>query len=154
MTGRESTDRTSPLNIDEMLSAARVRLRRLSPDEAYDAIAKTKAVHVDIRPEDRRTSEGGIFGALVVERNVLEWRFAPTSSARLAAAHDHDVQVILFCSEGYTSSLAAAALQDLGLWRATDIVGGFHVWRTKGLPTPAVVDTVEISDDQSSGLLN
>lgn len=132
---RESTDRTSALSIEEVLSAARVRLRRLSPDEAYEAIAKTQAVLVDIRPEGQRAIEGGIPGALIVERNVLEWRFDPASSVRLAVARDHDVQVILFCSEGYTSSLAAAALQDLGLWRATDMVGGFHAWRAKGLPT-------------------
>ncbi len=75
-----------------------------------------------------------IAGALVVERNVLEWRFDPASSTRLPVATDHDIQVIVFCSEGYTSSLAAAALQDLGLWRATDVVGGFHAWRAAGLP--------------------
>jgi rhodanese-related sulfurtransferase len=71
---------------------------------------------------------------LVVERNVLEWRFDPTSSARLPVATDHDVQVIVFCSEGYASSLAAAGLKDLGLWRATDVVGGFVAWRAAGLP--------------------
>ncbi len=89
----------------------------------------------DIRPESQRAIEGSIAGALVVERNVLEWRFDPDSSTRLPVATDHDLQVIVFCSEGYTSSLAAAALQDLGLWRATDVVGGFHAWRASGLPT-------------------
>jgi rhodanese-related sulfurtransferase len=79
--------------------------------------------------------EGSIEGALVVERNVLEWRFDPTSSARLPVANSHDLKVILFCSQGYTSSLEAAALQDLGLWRATDMVGGFHAWCATGLPT-------------------
>jgi rhodanese-related sulfurtransferase len=64
----------------------------------------------------------------------LEWRFDPTSTARLPVATDHGVQVIVFCSEGYTSSLAAASLQDLGLWRATDMVGGFEAWRGAGLP--------------------
>jgi len=71
---------------------------------------------------------------LIVERNVLEWRFDPASSARLPVATDHDLQVIVFCSESYASSLAAAALQDLGLWRATDMIGGLHAWRTAGLP--------------------
>ena len=122
-------------SIEQMLSAARARLRRLSPDEAYEAATKTEAVLVDIRPEGQRAIEGSIPGALIVERNVLEWRFDPASSARLPVADDHDIQVIVFCSEGYTSSLAAAALQDLGLWRATDIVGGFHAWRVAGLPT-------------------
>jgi rhodanese-related sulfurtransferase len=121
--------------IDEMLAAARARLRRLSPDEAYDAVTDSGAILVDIRPERQRTIEGSIPGALIVERNVLEWRFDPASSARLPVATDHDLQVIVFCSEGYTSSLAAAALQDLGLWRATDVVGGFHAWRKAGLAT-------------------
>ncbi len=127
-------DRTSALSIEQVLSAARGRLRRLSPDKAYEAVAKTEAILVDIRPESQRAIEGSIAGALVVERNVLEWRFDPASSARLPVVTDHDLEVIVFCSEGYTSSLAAAALQDLGLWRATDIVGGFHAWRATGLP--------------------
>src|ERR1700728_3686481 len=127
-------DRTGALSIEQVLSAARARLLRLSPDEAYGAMVKTEAILVDIRSEGQRAIEGGIAGALVVERNVLEWRFDPASSARLPGATDHDVQVIVFCSESYTSSLAAAALQDLGLWRATDIVGGFDAWRAAGLP--------------------
>ena len=127
--------RTGALSIEQLLSAARARLRRLSPDEAYEAAETTEAILVDIRPESQRAIEGSIAGALVVDRNVLEWRFDPASSARLPVATDHDLQVIVFCSEGYTSSLAATALQDLGLWRATDIVGGFHAWRASGLPT-------------------
>lgn len=126
--------RTGALSIEQILSVARARLRRLSPDEVYEAVAKTGATLVDIRPEAQRAIEGSVPGALTVERNVLEWRFDPASNARLAVATDHDLQVIVFCSEGYTSSLAAAALQDLGLWRATDVVGGFHAWRAAGLP--------------------
>jgi rhodanese-related sulfurtransferase/mannose-6-phosphate isomerase-like protein (cupin superfamily) len=126
--------RTGALTIDQVLSAARARLRRMSPEEVYAAIDKNDAILVDIRPESQRVIEGTIPGALVVERNVLEWRFDPASSARLPVATDHDVEVIIFCSEGYTSGLAAAALQDLGLWRATDMVGGFQAWRAAGLP--------------------
>jgi rhodanese-related sulfurtransferase len=122
------------LSIELVLSAARDRLRRLSPDEAYEEMANTEAILVDIRPESQRATEGSIAGALIVERNVLEWRFDPASNTRLPIATDHDIQVIVFCSEGYTSSLAAAALQELGLWRATDMVGGFHAWRASGLP--------------------
>ena len=129
------TNRPDALSSEQILAAARARLQRLSPDEAYEAAAKTEAILVDIRPEGHRAIEGGIPGALIVERNVLEWRFDPASSARLPVATDHDIQIIVFCSEGYTSSLAAATLQDLGLWRATDIVGGFHAWRATGLPT-------------------
>jgi rhodanese-related sulfurtransferase len=136
---------TGALSIEQMLSAARARLGRLSPDEAYEAVAKAEAILVDIRPEGQRAIEGSIPGALIVERNVLEWRFDPTSRARLPIASDHDLQVIVFCSEGYTSSLAAASLQDLGLWRATDIVGGFHAWRAAGLP---IVPRSKASQDQ------
>jgi rhodanese-related sulfurtransferase/mannose-6-phosphate isomerase-like protein (cupin superfamily) len=131
---KKTVDRVGATSIEQMLAAARGRLRRLSPDEAHEAVANTEAILVDIRSASQRAIEGSIQGALVVERNVLEWRFDPTSSARLPLATDHDLQVIVFCSEGYTSSLAAAALQDLGLWRATDIVGGFHAWRETGLP--------------------
>jgi rhodanese-related sulfurtransferase len=131
---RKPLDWAGALSIEQVLSAARARLRRLSPDEAYEAMAKTEAILVDIRPEGQRAIEGSIAGALVVERNVLEWRFDPACSARLPVATDHDIQVIVFCSEGYTSSLAAVALQDLGLCRATDMIGGFQAWRTMGLP--------------------
>jgi rhodanese-related sulfurtransferase/mannose-6-phosphate isomerase-like protein (cupin superfamily) len=131
---RKPVDRTDPLSIEQVLSAARARLRRLSPNEAYEAAANREAILVDIRPESQRAIEGAIAAALVVERNVLEWRFDPASSTRLPVATHHDLQVIVFCSEGYTSSLAAAALQNLGLYRATDIVGGFHAWRATGLP--------------------
>jgi rhodanese-related sulfurtransferase/mannose-6-phosphate isomerase-like protein (cupin superfamily) len=130
----QPANHSGALRIEEVLSAARARLHRLSPDEACEAVAKTEAILVDIRPEGQRAIEGSIPSALVVERNVLEWRFDPASSSRLSIATDHDLQVIVFCSEGYSSSLAAAALQDLGLWRTTDVVGGFHAWRAAGLP--------------------
>jgi rhodanese-related sulfurtransferase/mannose-6-phosphate isomerase-like protein (cupin superfamily) len=131
---RRPLDRTGTLSIEQVLSAARARLRRLSPDEAYEAMIKTEATLVDIRSEGQRAIEGSIGDAVVVDRNVLEWRFDPASSARLPVATDHDIQVIVFCSEGYTSSLAAIALQDLGLCRATDMIGGFQAWRAMGLP--------------------
>jgi rhodanese-related sulfurtransferase/mannose-6-phosphate isomerase-like protein (cupin superfamily) len=128
-------DRPGIQGVGEMLAAARARLQRLSPDDAYEALATAKAVLVDIRPAAQRALEGSIAGALIVERNVLEWRFDPASDARLPVATGHDLQVIVFCSEGYASSLAAAALQDLGLLRATDMVGGFKAWRANSLPT-------------------
>ena len=119
--------------IDELLAAARARLHRVSPNEAAAAVARG-AVLVDTRPEWQRRAEGEIPGALVIERNHLEWRLDPTSDARIPEAVDHDVEVIVVCSEGYSSSLAAASLQDLGLHRATDLVGGFQAWRDAGLP--------------------
>jgi rhodanese-related sulfurtransferase len=119
-------------SIDQVLATARSGLVRLGPAEASSAVARG-AVLVDIRPAAQRAAEGEIPGALIVERNVLEWRFDPACEARLPIAA-YDLPVIVFCSEGYTSSLAAAALQELGVRRATDLAGGFRAWEASGLP--------------------
>nr|BFE65821.1 rhodanese-like domain-containing protein [Dactylosporangium thailandense] len=119
--------------IDVILAEARSRLDRLDADQARLAFAEG-AVLVDIRPAAQRAREGEIPGALIIERNVLEWRFDPRSDARLDIADRYDLPVVVFCSEGYTSSLAAAALQDLGLHRATDLDGGFQAWKAAGHP--------------------
>ena len=121
-------------SIDEVLADARARLVRLTPREAWDALGRG-ALLVDIRPAAQRAAEGAVPQAVVIERNVLEWRLDPASDHRIATATGYDLQVVVLCSEGYTSSLAAAALADLGLHRATDVVGGFHAWRAAGLPT-------------------
>jgi rhodanese-related sulfurtransferase len=121
--------------IDQMLASARDRLARVDPGQASREVA-AGAVLVDIRPQAQRAAEGEIPGALIIERNVLEWRLDPASSARLPEA-GYDLRVIVFCSEGYTSSLAAAALQELGLHRATDLDGGFWAWQRAGLPVTA-----------------
>ncbi|MEH0843841.1 rhodanese-like domain-containing protein [Micromonospora sp. CPCC 205711] len=120
--------------IDEILAAARARLRRLDPEQAHLAYRRG-ALMVDIRPAAQRAAHGTVPGALVIERNVLEWRLDPRCPARLPEAVGYDLPVLVICQEGYTSSLAAAALQDLGLHRATDVVGGFVAWRIAGLPT-------------------
>jgi rhodanese-related sulfurtransferase len=111
--------------IDTVVESARARLQRLPAAELPDALA-AGAVLVDIRPAAQRAREGDVAGALVIERNVLEWRCDPTSDARIPQAVDDDVYWVILCSEGYTSSLAAAALLDLGLHRSTDVVGGYH----------------------------
>jgi rhodanese-related sulfurtransferase len=120
--------------IDRMLAAARVRLSRLDPPQAA-AEQSSGALIVDIRPDAQRRAEGEIPGSLVLERNVLEWRLDPTSPDRIPAASGPALRVIVTCSQGYTSSLAAASLQDLGLRAATDIAGGFLAWQAIGLPT-------------------
>ena len=121
--------------IDQLLAEARPRLQRLGPHQA-SAAARDGALLVDIRPAAQRAAEGEIPGALLVERNVLEWRLDPASAARIPQA-SYDLRVIVVCSEGYTSSLAAAALQDLGLSDATDLAGGFQAWQAAGLPVLA-----------------
>jgi rhodanese-related sulfurtransferase len=123
----------SPQSIVDLLATARAGLLRLDPPRAASAWAGG-AVLVDIRPAAQRAEEGDVPGAMLVERNVLEWRFDPVSEARLPIA-SYDLHVIVLCSEGYTSSLAAAALQQVGVGRATDVIGGFQAWRAAGLPT-------------------
>ena len=119
--------------IDDVLADARARLVRLSAAETWAAV-QHGALLVDIRPAAQRAAEGEVPQAVVIERNVLEWRLDPASAHRIPAATGYDLQVVVLCSEGYTSSLAAAALADLGLHRATDVVGGFHAWSAAGLP--------------------
>ncbi|WP_127781849.1 rhodanese-like domain-containing protein [Rhodococcus sp. X156] len=120
------------MTIDELLEQARARLDRLSAEQLPAAV-RAGAVVVDIRPAAQRAEEGELPGALVIERNVLEWRCDPASDARLPEAVDHDVAWVVMCSQGYTSSLAAAALQQLGLHRATDLVGGYQQLQAAGL---------------------
>jgi rhodanese-related sulfurtransferase len=114
--------------IDELLAAAQARISpRVEPSGLADALARGALV-VDTRPEDQRRRDGPLPGALVVDRNVLEWRLDPTSAHRLPEADDPGREVVIVCNEGYSSSLAAATLRDLGLPRATDLVGGFQAW--------------------------
>jgi len=118
--------------IDRALAAARSRLTRLEATEVPAALRRG-AILVDIRPAAQRAAEGEVPGALAIERNVLEWRCDPTSDARLPQAVDDDVEWVVLCSQGYTSSLAAVALVDLGLHRATDVVGGYHALADTGV---------------------
>lgn len=111
--------------IDRILGDARARLHRLPASEVPAALDRG-AILVDIRPAAQRAREGEVDRALVIDRNVLEWRCDPTSDARLPQAVGDDVEWVVLCSEGYTSSLAAASLLDLGLHRATDVIGGYH----------------------------
>ena len=125
--------------VDDQLADSRSRLLRVSARAAYQEVLYGRAVLVDIRPEAQRGVEGEVaahLGPLVVERNVLEWRFDPRSAARRPEA-GFDTRVIVLCQEGYTSSLAADALLRLGIRRATDVVGGFRAWREAGLPVAA-----------------
>jgi len=120
--------------IEEILADARGRLRRVTPDEAFRERAEG-AVLIDIRPASQRADEGEIPGSAIVERNHLEWRLDPGCDARLPWVTGYDHRIIVVCQEGFTSSLAAAALHDLGLGRATDLIGGFRAWSAAGLPT-------------------
>jgi len=127
-------------SVDDLLTHARRSIRRHPPAEAARLVAEG-ALLVDIRPAWQRTEDGEIPGALVVERNHLEWRLHPGSGAALPQA-TRDQAWIVYCTEGYTSSLAAASLVSLGL-RASDLEGGIHAWREAGLPVVAGGTPVE-----------
>ena len=123
--------------VDDQLADARSRLTRVSARAAYQEALYGRGILVDIRPAAQRTAEGEVaahLAPLVVERNVLEWRFDPRHEAKLPMA-GFATRVIILCQEGFTSSLAADALLRLGIRRATDVVGGFRAWREAGLPT-------------------
>ena len=115
--------------IDVLLAHARSGLDRVRPERLAEELARG-AILIDIRPVEQRQRDGDLPGAIVVDRNVLEWRLDPTSPYRLPIATDADVRFIVACNEGYSSSLAAATLQELGLRFATDLVGGFQAWRS------------------------
>ncbi|WSX57783.1 rhodanese-like domain-containing protein [Streptomyces sp. NBC_00986] len=123
-----------PLGIDELLERVRAGYDRIEAQAAYDAARDGDALLVDIRYAALRDHDGLIPGALVVERNELEWRLDPRGSHRAPEATGHDVRVVVICNEGYASTLAAASLHRLGLHRATDLVGGFQAWKAAGLP--------------------
>ncbi|MFH8753279.1 rhodanese-like domain-containing protein [Streptomyces rimosus] len=119
--------------VDALLEAARAGLDRVTPHQAAE-IQRDGGLLVDIRYAELRERDGTIPGALIVERNELEWRLDPTGAHRAPQATGHDLPVVVICNEGYASSLAAVSLRQLGLYRATDLVGGFQAWRAAGLP--------------------
>lgn len=121
------------LTVDDLLADARSRIRRLDPHQAA-AAWRRGAMLIDIRPTVQRRWEGEVPGAVVIERNVLEWRLDPASASRLARITDHEQEIIVLCSEGYASSLVAATLVELGYRSAGDLAGGFQAWAKAGLP--------------------
>ncbi|MEV7289425.1 rhodanese-like domain-containing protein [Streptomyces sp. NPDC093252] len=128
-----------PVGIDELLERVRTGYERISPQEAYEAARTGDTLLVDIRYAALRDRDGLVPGAVIVERNELEWRLDPHGSHRLPEATGHDLHVVVLCNEGYASSLAAESLHRLGLYRATDLIGGFQAWRAAGLPVTASV---------------
>ena len=111
--------------IDALLAQARAGLDRVEPGDLDGELA-AGAVLIDIRPVEQRQRDGELTGAIIIDRNVLEWRLDPSSPDRLPVASSAEIRYILVCNQGYSSSLAAATLRDLGLSRATDLVGGFQ----------------------------
>lgn len=121
------------MRVDQVLAASRVGVQRLSPEQTLAAMSRG-ALLIDTRTEVQRREQGELPGALVIDRTVLEWRLDPTSPSRIPEATSHDLQVVVVCRQGYSSSLAAASLRMVGLSRATDLVGGVEAWVAAGLP--------------------
>jgi rhodanese-related sulfurtransferase len=126
-------------SVNDLLAAARGRLERLEPAAAQQA-AERGAIVVDTRCAEQRRETGVIPGSVHVPLSVLYWRLDPASGYEDRGLADPERQVILVCAHGYSSSLAAATLQDLGFGRATDIAGGFEAWQAAGLPVEAAPD--------------
>jgi rhodanese-related sulfurtransferase len=135
-----STDGRPPgaRSVDELLAQVRGRIGRLRPEEVAARVA-AGALLVDTRPWAQRVRDGAVPGAVIVDRNVLEWRLDPASPDRLPQVTGYDLEVVVLCNQGYSSSLVADTLRTLGLTRTVDVIGGFVAWVEAGLPTvPAV----------------
>lgn len=129
------TDRPAgSCTVEELLARARSRIERVEPAEAWNRLV-AGALLVDTRPAEQRDRDGEVPGAVVVDRNVLEWRLDPASPDRLPEVTGYDREVLVLCNEGYSSSLVADTLRTLGLTRAVDVIGGFAAWAALGLPT-------------------
>jgi rhodanese-related sulfurtransferase len=122
-----------PKTVDDLLNEARATLARVTPHQAHGELGGG-ALLIDTRTFEQRSEHGGVPGAIAIGLNVLEWRLDPSSESHIPQVIGHDVRVIVLCQQGFSSSLAAARLQALGLHRATDVIGGFEAWRDAGLP--------------------
>jgi rhodanese-related sulfurtransferase len=120
-------------SIDELLAQVRSRIDRVRPEDVAARVA-AGALLVDTRPWEQRARDGAVPGAVVVDRNVLEWRLDPASPDRLPQVTGYDLEVVVLCNEGYSSSLVADTLRSLGLTRSVDVIGGFVAWAAAGLP--------------------
>jgi rhodanese-related sulfurtransferase len=124
--------------VDELLARVRSRIERVEPAEAWRRLAGG-ALLVDTRPAEQRDRDGEVPGAVVIDRNVLEWRLDPASPDRLPQVTGYDLEVLVLCNEGYSSSLVADTLRTLGLTNSVDVIGGFVAWAAAGLPVVPVV---------------
>ncbi|MCM0677868.1 rhodanese-like domain-containing protein [Micromonospora phytophila] len=119
--------------VDALLEQARAGVRRLTPPQTVEAV-RAGALLIDTRTDAQRREQGDLPGAIVIDRTVLEWRLDPASAWRIPEATGYDLEIVVVCREGYSSSLAVASLRALGLHKATDMIGGVQAWREVGLP--------------------
>ena len=123
----------SAKTIAELLTAARRRIKRYSPEAAF-AAAREGAVLIDTRSSGDVDREGRIPGSVYIHRNLLEWRCDASSGYADPRVSDRGSRLIVVCNDGYSSSLAAATLAELGFSEAGDLEGGFRGWVKAGLP--------------------
>jgi rhodanese-related sulfurtransferase len=132
--GGDHSEHPDVVGIDAVLAQARAGLCRLTPYQTLAVQQQRGALVIDTRTASQRRDQGELPGALVIDRTILEWRLDPTSPSRIPEATCFDIEVVIVCREGYSSSIAAASLQTVGLVRATDMIGGVDAWRRAGLP--------------------
>jgi rhodanese-related sulfurtransferase len=130
-TSAKRTQNAGVSEIDKALSAARERLGRRATSADLDDVRARGGLVIDTRPSAQREADGELPEAIVVDRNVLEWRLDPTSPNRLPQVTGPDQPMVIVCNEGYASTLAAVSLRDLGLTDVTDLAGGFQAWRAE-----------------------
>jgi rhodanese-related sulfurtransferase len=114
-------------SIAKILAEARQSLLRVTPEQ-LSGERENGTLVIDIRPVEQRQRDGDLPGAIVIDRNVLEWRLDPSSEHRIPQVTGYDIRIVVVCNEGYSSSLAAAVLQKLGLHKAVDMIGGYQAW--------------------------
>ena len=119
-----------PPTVDDLLVAARERIRRCSAREAAAAV-RSGAVLVDTRSDADRGRDGVAPGSVHVPLSVLPWRADPASRHRDPRLVGRPLLVL--CTDGFSSSLATGWLVDLGI-DAIDVIGGFRAWLAAGLP--------------------
>jgi rhodanese-related sulfurtransferase len=127
---------TETRGVQALLARARAGVRRVEPHQAL-AVVEEGGLLVDTRTVTQRREQGELPGAVVIDRTVLEWRLDPGSPDRIPEATHYGLMVVVVCRQGYSSSLAAASLREVGLYRATDMVGGVEAWLAAGLPVTA-----------------
>ena len=126
--------------VNDLLQDARARLDRLEPADAHRAVLDGEAIMIDTRCADLRREAGVVPGSIHVPLSVLYWRLDPASGHDDPGLSDPAARIVLLCAHGYSSSVAAATLHDLGFDRATDIIGGFEAWAAAGLPVEPATD--------------
>lgn len=122
--------------INDVLHTARAATRQFLPQAALQAVQQG-ALLIDTRTPTERQQEGVIPGSLHLPRTVLEWCCDPASGYANPAIKGFDQTLIVVCAEGYSASLAALSLKQLGFVNAGNLDGGYRGWKAAGLPTKA-----------------